>query len=206
MLFFRPASATQKDPRREERNAARYETSVISCPLGRIADLSRTGMRVQCTGKKPPSKGLSFDLELFSPSDSLMVPMQVVSVTRLGWGRYELGIKFVNINEETAQAIENLAKFGKVKSVSPEANDRRRRALAAIRRPDHYKVLGITPSASADEIQQAFRALARKYHPDINATHEAEQIFCEINQSYQVLGDPQQRAEYDGLMGYSDAA
>ncbi|MEU7826007.1 J domain-containing protein [Catellatospora sp. NPDC049133] len=62
---------------------------------------------------------------------------------------------------------------------------------------DFYDVLGVARGASADEIQQAFRKLARKYHPDVNKDPDAEEKFKEINEAYHVLHDPKQRARYD---------
>lgn len=69
---------------------------------------------------------------------------------------------------------------------------------------DYYEVLGLNRGASADEIKRAFRRLAAKYHPDANpGDPEAEEKFKEINEAYQVLSDPQKRAQYDqfGHMG-----
>ncbi|MBV1855980.1 DnaJ C-terminal domain-containing protein [Catellatospora tritici] len=62
---------------------------------------------------------------------------------------------------------------------------------------DFYEVLGVARDASADDIQRAFRTLARKFHPDVNKSPEAEERFKEINEAYHVLHDPQQRARYD---------
>ncbi len=57
--------------------------------------------------------------------------------------------------------------------------------------------MGVPPSASARDIQQAFRRLALEYHPDVNRNPEAEDRFQEINAAYQVLRDPVKRSEYD---------
>ncbi len=63
---------------------------------------------------------------------------------------------------------------------------------------DYYEVLGVGRDAPADDIKRAFRTLARKYHPDLNpANKEAEEKFKEVNEAYQVLSDPQKRAQYD---------
>ena len=62
---------------------------------------------------------------------------------------------------------------------------------------DYYEVLGVPRTASAEELQQAYRRLARRYHPDVNKDPEAEERFKEVNEAYQVLSDPDTRARYD---------
>ncbi len=65
---------------------------------------------------------------------------------------------------------------------------------------DYYKILGVTRSASANEIKGAYRKLAMQYHPDRNpGDKQAEERFKEMNEAYQVLSDPQKRARYDEL-------
>jgi curved DNA-binding protein len=65
---------------------------------------------------------------------------------------------------------------------------------------DYYQVLGIAKNASEKEIKQAFRKLARKYHPDVNpGDRGAEQKFKEINEAHEVLSDPEKRRKYDQL-------
>jgi hypothetical protein len=62
---------------------------------------------------------------------------------------------------------------------------------------DLYGVLGVSRSASADEIKSAYRRLARKYHPDVNKDPSASSRFAQINDAYQTLIDPDRRRSYD---------
>jgi curved DNA-binding protein len=64
-------------------------------------------------------------------------------------------------------------------------------------RRDHYDVLGVSRDAGPDELQQAYRRLSRRLHPDVNKKPGAEGRFREINEAYRVLGDPERRAGYD---------
>lgn len=65
---------------------------------------------------------------------------------------------------------------------------------------DYYEILGVAPNAEKKVIQQTFRQLARKLHPDVNpGNKEAEERFKTINEAYQVLSDAKQRKKYDEL-------
>src|SRR5947199_6160766 len=70
----------------------------------------------------------------------------------------------------------------------------------AVQYKDYYQSLGVPRNASEADIKKAFRKLAREYHPDVAKNKKgAEEKFKEINEAYEVLGDPAKRKKYDEL-------
>ncbi len=69
----------------------------------------------------------------------------------------------------------------------------------AVKFEDYYQTLGVKREASQDDIQRAFRKLARKYHPDVNKTDDGSAKFKQVNEAYEVLKDPEKRSRYDTL-------
>jgi molecular chaperone DnaJ len=80
--------------------------------------------------------------------------------------------------------------------------------LENMQKRDYYEILGVNRNASQEDIKAAFRNLARKYHPDVNKSEDAEERFKEINEAFMVLSDPDKRSVYDrfGHEGLRNAA
>ena len=64
---------------------------------------------------------------------------------------------------------------------------------------DYYKILGVDRDISQAELKKSYRKLARKYHPDVSKEKDAEERFKEVNEAYEVLGNEENRAQYDNL-------
>jgi len=67
--------------------------------------------------------------------------------------------------------------------------------------PELYATLGVSRSATQEEIRQAFRQMSRRFHPDVNASSTAAAEFRYVAEAHEVLGDPAQRAAYDATLG-----
>ena len=199
----------------ENRRAKRHQTNMLSCELGDVMDISKTGMRVKCDGKPPVRVGQVLQMKLESSGQRLGVTTQVVWVKRKGLRTYQMGLQFAKVTRSLAAALESLALFGFIDFDAAASAKRRgsddpdqqqhqappegeqKPVSAAVDLPDYYKVLNLSAECSADDIKQAYRLLALKYHPDVNDDVESAQRFIEISEAYEVLSDSRSRRSYD---------
>lgn len=178
--------------------------------MGEVVDLSAAGMRIACRGKPPLKRGHVSTFELRCAGQRVAVTGQAAWVRRSRLLKHEIGVRFVNVSRATAAALHSLALFG---FVTPDAEPPpgfagpgaprgahappRRPTLAVASLPDYYAALGLQRDATPDEIQAAYRRLARRWHPDVCKEPDAEPRFRAITQAYEALHDPEARMSYD---------
>ncbi len=211
LSWFKQGSAggaggkSENAPARER--AARLQTAVVSCALGPIVDISRSGMSVRVQRATGIVEGAELSIELEAPTDAMEVRARVVRVRALGGGRFEIAMEFVGMTDGDRVAVENLARHGKRRAAGLfVSEERREKLIEALRMPDYYQMLGVRPGATEAEVHAAYRVLARKYHPDVCREDGAMERFCQINEAHDALGDAEKRAGYDALYAMRSAA
>ena len=187
--------------------AERMQTAVVSCAMGPIVDISRSGVSVRVQRLLGVAVGAEMEIELCAPTDCMTVRARVVRVRPTGGGRYEIAMEFVGMTEEDRTAVQNLARHGKRRASGVFiSEEKREKLIEALRMPDYYQMLGVSPRASVEEINKAYRALARKYHPDVCREPGAQERFCLINDAHDTLGEAEKRAAYDAMYALRVAA
>lgn len=193
-------SADGQDPRRSN---LRHTPDAVICVLGEVLDISASGVRIRCAGKPPFMPGAVSSIKLGCQGGSLGVTVQERWRKRRGLRVYHIGLKFVNNSPNVMAAIDSLANFG---FVDPEAtaggksktkSKGRVKIRVTVDLPDYYTALELTPDVGPEQIQAAYRQLARRYHPDVNKDAQAPQRFIDVCAAYKVLSDPSRRRSYD---------
>jgi oligosaccharyl transferase (archaeosortase A-associated) len=123
----------------------------------------------------------------------------VIMALTLGQRRfaYYLVVNIALLSAYISWRIIWLAGARRLAGNSEEKEEKEHYYIEAPKKRDYYEILGITRNASNKEIKKAYRNLAHKYHPDVNNSSEAEKIFKEINEAYEILSNPEKRAAYD---------
>lgn len=205
------------------RNAQRFETNALSCPVGTVRDVSETGFRVSSRHKPDLKRGEIHEIRIRTESKQLSVKARVQWVRRVCWipAVYEAGFQIVDPRPGVGVALRQLGQFGfagKASGVSGETPAPEQpaasqpnpgsapRPQAYIDFENLYAVLGVEPEATADEIKRAYRKLAQKHHPDHDSSADAAQQFDRIAKAYAVLGDEKRREWYDKMLSGDLAA
>jgi len=218
---------TKPKPREQKPRAAkRYRTVGVRCELGTVLDLSESGLRMQVDGKCPVKVGDILALHLRDCAHQTTVRGCVVWVKPGNNANSTCGIAFIDVRPGTKDVIEQIAGVGealandkKAKEAAeaakvasggknavpppepnrPEDEAKKPGVRASIEIEDLYELFALPNTATADEINQAFRAMARNLHPDKNPLPDAAERFSQISKAYKILRDPELRARYDEM-------
>ncbi len=175
----------------------RIQTAVLTCSLGTIVEVWRGGVVIRASSPVLPADPAStIELDLCAPTDEIAVKARLVRSTPQPRGCL-LELAFVGLTSADEDAVQNLARFGRRRPAGTSDPAFREKLVQPVKLPDYYAVLGVPLSASPEQIQAAFRALARTFHPDVNTSPDAQERFCAISAANEVLSDPARRAEYD---------
>jgi DnaJ-domain-containing protein 1 len=156
-------------------------------------------------------RGAVVQLGIRNQTQKVQVAARVAWVKRTSWKTYEIGFQFIEVKPQVAAVLVNLARYGFVAAdrsttgASTQAAPPPNNVRVALEVEDLYGALGIVPDASQDDVQAAYRKLARTHHPDVSDDPDAEAKFAFISKAYSVLRDPVKRKRYDSLLELSRA-
>lgn len=215
-----------KFPREHER----VSSQGVSCHLGHVLDISGGGMRIRTERAPGISKGDQCSFGVRSSRHQVSVRGQIVWTRRAGWKCYEIGVRWLDASPVHVQLLLQLARYGFVNieetkgdPVPPAGGTNGAKASGGFSAgsstasgaagPAHqndaipetfvedlYAVLAVPRTSKPEEIQVAFRALARQLHPDVNKDTHAQERFTRVNKAYSVLRDADTRRRYDILL------
>jgi hypothetical protein len=206
------------------RRGERYRATAVRCALGEIVDVSSTGMRVRGTGTPTSNVNDVLHLNVAAEKQRVNCSVRVVWRRRVGLRGYEMGLEYVNTGRGARAAIVQFARYGFVGSSnqdmdagfegvpadstteSGQRTTEKPAAATKVEIENLYAILGVKPTASADEIRSAYRAIARQCHPDVATGAEATEKFTLISKAYSVLREPEMRQRYDKMLGVTRAA
>lgn len=190
------------DPRRK---LPRHETDAVTCDLGKILDLSGSGMRVEFKGRCPMKVGQTMPIKLKTSNGSLPVTLRVVWRRRTGLlGGYQAGFQFVGIKPAQSVALATIARFGFLSTGDAQVGGTQKSKTstrsspgnveASIVMAEYYDRLDLPRDATMVELKEAYRKMARKYHPDVAPGEENRQKFIALREAYDLLCDHMKRA------------
>jgi hypothetical protein len=144
------------------------------------------------------------ELTVTEEGERVKVPARVVWVRRPRRLEYQIGLEFAGATREQLDRISKLA--CRASGARRAGSEQRLDATASVEIEDLYAILGVRASANEDEIRQAFRKLAREYHPDHSSAPDASSRFTLLSKAYKVMRDPEMRRRYDVMRARFKAA
>jgi hypothetical protein len=184
-------------PRRDHtqpRTEARLDTEGLTCREGLVLDLSGGGMRLSLAWADAPRVG-DVGTYTFGEGENEVGLMGAVRWVRPAGRmrrRAEVGVEFIGLTPARREALRRFAVTGEPASLATPDNDRVRVGF-----PDLYKLFGVSPYASQDDLRRAYHTLSKDLHPDRCPDAEAGARFAELSKAYAILRDKGLRAKYD---------
>jgi hypothetical protein len=195
------AASDATPPARSEsfqRADPRFDTAGLNCHAGRVLDLSAGGMCLLIPWKQAPRVG---DPETYIFGDGadeirLMGTVRWVRPAGRMHRRAEVGVEFIGLTPAKRDGLRRLAVSGDP-GVLRDADRPDVRDQVRVEYPNLYRMFGISPYASGEDIRRAYHILAKQLHPDRSKDPEAASHFAELNKAYTILRDKDLRARYD---------
>lgn len=181
----------------------------IVSDLGEVLDMSKAGMRLK-SGNSKLSNGDVLGVTIRNHEHKLAITARVAWVKKTGWKSREIGLQFLDVSPAVAIVLGELAKYGFVdpdrvaKEKAAAGSSKPRSGASAIRASveieNLYAALGVPQTATQQDIQAAYRKLARELHPDVCREAGASEKFSFVSKAYSVLRDTEKRARYDEMI------
>ena len=182
---------TQNNDSVTSRREVRLHTDDLDCSMGRVADITGSGMRLIFPKGQLPQVGEVQTYTFNDGRDTLEVTGCVKWVRKgSAFSRQaEAGVEFVKLDQGVRDSMVRLAVQGRINDPSA--------GYVRIEQADLYKILGITRYASDEQIVEAFDTECKRWGGDDPTLPQAAQKLDEIYKAYAVLSDPEKRANYD---------
>jgi DnaJ domain/PilZ domain len=168
------------------RKAHRFTAEWLRTPLGQVKDLSTSGLRISGQGRPTVTRGKVAPVKLLTPQGELNFVGRVAWVKRVKGG-FEAGLELLDVKPHLAARLRELGELGFIPGSGPahgsDGGDRARSSSV----PNPYAVLEIEATASDEQVQKAYRRLARIYHPDANKSPDAAAKFKQVVDAYHRL-------------------
>ena len=158
-------------------------------------------MRVALAGRCTLKIGQVLPVKLKTPNGTLTLAARAVWRRRTGLlGGYQIGFNFDGITPQQSTVLGTIARFGFVAGSEVNSSARQQASTdpaqveGSIVLAEYYERLGLPSDASGEQIKNAYRQLARKYHPDVAPGEENKRKFLELREAYDLLSDHARRA------------
>jgi len=221
-IFAAITNMLRKPAKAQKTRARRFKPHGFATPFGEVIDLSASGMKVRSPRNPGLVAGQKTSMRLSTQFQQVIVTARVAWVVADKLGCWSAGFQFVDLKPEVASAVEALAQHG-FADVGQQPGPRRAGTQAPksttdadapaprsileqrLLCEDLYELFGVEPTATAEDLHDAYRTMAQRLHPDRNTAPDASEKFSKLTRAYTMLKDPSKRERYDQMRANSKA-